>query len=69
MSNDYFGFNTQQASTLKELLDTNSSLLSILNSAVSNLNDWGVALVAKLNADAGVADTNYTSDTLANLSG
>jgi hypothetical protein len=30
--------------------------------AVANLNAWATALATKLNADAGVTDTNYDTD-------
>lgn len=30
--------------------------------AIANLNAWATALATKLNADAGVTDTNYDTD-------
>ncbi|MGH8121446.1 MAG: capsid cement protein, partial [Rudaea sp.] len=33
-----------------------------LDTSVANLNAWATALATKLNADAGVTDTNYDTD-------
>lgn len=33
-----------------------------LQTSVTNLNAWATALATKLNADAGVTDTNYDTD-------
>ena len=51
-----FGFNTTQKQTLENLLGDNNAALAV---QVANLNAWATALATKLNADAGVTDTNY----------
>lgn len=62
----YFGFNTTQAKTLERLMASDDAGFSALASAsaahataITNLNAWATALATKLNADAGVTDTNY----------
>ncbi len=55
----YFGFNTTQKKTLENLLEDNTSNLA---AQVANLNAWATALATKLNADAGVTDTNYDTN-------
>ena len=59
----FYGFNTTQAKTLEKLLDEASNAddtdLTALTTAVANLNAWATALATKLNADAGVTDTDY----------
>ena len=55
----YFGFNTTQKKTLENLLEDNTSNLA---TQVANLNAWATALATKLNADAGVTDTNYDTN-------
>ena len=55
----YFGFNTTQKKTLENLLEDNTSDLA---TQVANLNAWATALATKLNADAGVTDTNYDTN-------
>lgn len=59
MSSEFFGFNTTQAATLQRLMQSDDAGLSALATSVSNLNAWATALATKLNADAGVTDTNY----------
>lgn len=56
-ANDYLGFNTTQIKTLQNLLGSGDNA-----TAISNLNAWATALATKLNADAGVTDTNYDTD-------
>lgn len=36
--------------------------VTALETSVANLNAWATALATKLNADAGVTDTNYDTD-------
>lgn len=55
----YFGFNTTQKKTLENLLEDNTPNLA---AQVANLNAWATALATKLNADAGVTDTNYDTN-------
>ena len=62
MSADYFGFNTTQAKTLERLMASDDAGLSALASSVTALNAWATALATKLNADAGVTDTNYDTN-------
>lgn len=59
---DFFGFNTTQAKTLERLLNSDDAGLAALALSVTNLNAWAVALATKLNADAGVTDTNYDTN-------
>jgi len=54
-----FGFNTTQKQTLENLLGENNAALAV---QVANLNAWATALATKLNADAGVTDTNYDTN-------
>lgn len=60
----YFGFDTTQRQTLENLLGELGSAASIaaLTTSVNNLNAWATALATKLNADAGVTDTNYDTN-------
>lgn len=62
MSAEFFGFNTTQAKTLERLMASDDSGLSALATSVTNLNAWATALATKLNADAGVTDTNYDTN-------
>lgn len=62
MSSEYFGFNTTQAKTLERLMASDDAGLAALATSVSNLNAWATALATKLNADAGVTDTDYDTD-------
>ena len=69
MSADYFGFNTTQAMTLQRLMNSGDAGLAALaasvtaqGTAIANLNAWATALATKLNADAGVTDTNYDTN-------
>lgn len=62
MSKEFFGFNTTQALTLQRLMASDDSGLSALATSITNLNAWATALATKLNADAGVTDTNYDTN-------
>ena len=62
MSAQYFGFNTTQAKTLERLMNSGDSGLAALATSITNLNAWATALATKLNADAGVTDTNYDTN-------
>jgi hypothetical protein len=62
MSAEYFGFNTTQAKTLERLMASDDAGLSALATSITNLNAWATALATKLNADAGVTDTNYDTN-------
>ena len=55
----YFGFDTTQKQTLEKLLGESAAGLAV---QVANLNAWATALATKLNADAGVTDTNYDTN-------
>lgn len=55
----FFGFNTTQKQTLQRLLASDDAGLSALAASIVNLNAWATTLAVKLNADAGVTDTNY----------
>jgi hypothetical protein len=59
-----FGFDTTQKQTLENLLNSVDGAASIaaLQTSVTNLNAWATALATKLNADAGVTDTNYDTN-------
>lgn len=69
MSGDvFYGFNLDQRKTLQNLgvgqegeLDLLTQI-EALQTSVSNLNAWATALATKLNADAGVTDTNYDTN-------
>ena len=62
MSGTFFGFNTTQAKTLERLMKSDDAGLAALATSVANLNAWATALATKLNADAGVTDTNYDTN-------
>lgn len=62
MSAEYFGFNTTQAKTLERLMNSGDAGLAALATSITNLNAWATALATKLNADAGVTDTNYDTN-------
>lgn len=62
MSAQFFGFNTTQAKTLERLMASDDAGLAALASAVANLNAWATAIATKLNADAGVTDTDYDTN-------
>jgi hypothetical protein len=49
------GFDSRQIQALAELLAES-------NTYATNLNTWATALSTKLNADAGVTDTNYDTN-------
>ena len=60
--NEFFGFDTTQAKTLDRLMKSDDAGLAALATSVTNLNAWDTALATKLNADAGVTDTNYDTN-------
>jgi len=62
MSAEFFGFNTTQAKTLQRLMGSDDAGLAALATSITNLNAWATALATKLNADAGVTDTNYDTN-------
>ena len=43
-------------------MNSGDSGLAALATSVTNLNAWATALATKLNADAGVTDTNYDTN-------
>jgi hypothetical protein len=49
------GFDSRQVAVISEMLQD-------LLTSVANLNAWATALATKLNADAGVTDTNYDTN-------
>ena len=55
----FFGFDVTQKQTLENLLGESAAGLAV---QVANLNAWATALATKLNADAGVTDTNYDTN-------
>lgn len=61
---NYMGFNTTQAKTLENLgiTEDTGADIATLETQVANLNAWATALATKLNADAGVTDTNYDTN-------
>lgn len=60
--NPYFGFDLIQRRTLVALLADAEADVAALTTQVANLNAWATALATKLNADAGVTDTNYDTN-------
>lgn len=46
----------------KAIEDYVAEQLTANNTSITNLNAWATALATKLNADAGVTDTNYDTD-------
>lgn len=52
---DTINLNTRQK---EEIAD----LVAELSTSIENLNTWATALATKLNADAGVTDTNYDTN-------
>lgn len=63
----FYGFDLDERRTLQALGvgTTDTSLQAQLDAAatsIANLNAWATALATKLNADAGVTDTNYDTD-------
>lgn len=68
-----FGFNLQQKKSLINFLqaagvlaaDGATSNVAALEDDVASIAAWGTALATKLNADAGVTDTNYDTTPLA----
>lgn len=59
---EYFPFDTAQAKTLQRLMASSDAGLAALATSVTNLNSWAAAMATKLNADAGVTDTNYDTN-------
>lgn len=59
---EYFGFDQVQRQTLKRLLDSIAAGDTSQATSISNLNAWATALATKLNADAGVTDTDYDTN-------
>ena len=57
-----FGFDLIQRQTLERLMASDDAGLSALATSITNLNAWATALATKLNADAGVTDTNYDTN-------
>lgn len=59
----YFGFDLVQRKTLEKLLSdasgSDAATIAAMQTSITNLNAWATALATKLNADAGVTDTNY----------
>ena len=55
----FFGFDVTQKQTLEKLLGESAAGLAV---QVANLNAWATALATKLNADAGVTDTDYDTN-------
>lgn len=49
-------------SNLQEQIDDLYGDADDASAAISNLNAWAIALANKLNADAGVTDTNYDTN-------
>lgn len=73
MSGDaYYGFDLAQRKTLAALgvvpSDDGTSIaelqaaLTAAQTSIANLTAWATALATKLNADAGVTDTDYDTD-------
>lgn len=60
MAEKYLGFDLTQVKTLQNLGVTADN--ADLATQVANLNAWATALATKLNADAGVTDTNYDTN-------
>lgn len=59
----FFGFDQAQRYTLEKLLESDdAAAIAALTAEVANLNAWATALATKLNADAGVTDTNYDTN-------
>lgn len=68
-ANQFLGFDLTQIKTLRNfglgIEGETTSLqeqIDALTTYATNLNTWAVALATKLNADAGVTDTNYDTD-------
>lgn len=59
MANELFGFNTTQKA---ELIKFINAAVAGNTTSITNLNAWATALATKLNADAGVTDTNYDTN-------
>lgn len=66
MANELYGFNTTQKASLEKYLSGIFTEvipgLAFTQTEIENLNAWATALATKLNADAGVTDTNYDTN-------
>lgn len=62
-ANALFGFNTTQKEELQKYIAY--VLAEGPEADITALETWGAALATKLNADAGVTDTNYDATPLA----
>lgn len=69
MGDNYYGFDLAQRKTLESLGLIPDALTGDLDNRfatlfaqISALNGWATALATKLNADAGVTDTNYDTN-------
>lgn len=60
--NEYMGFDLIQIRTLQNLLAAVTATNTSQATSIANLNAWATALATKLNADAGVTDTNYDTN-------
>lgn len=62
----FFGFDLIQRKTLAKLLadasGSDAATLAAHTTSIANLNAWATALATKLNADAGVTDTDYDTN-------
>lgn len=58
----FYGFGLTEKKVLERLQNSSDAGLATLTTAVANLNAWATALATKLNADAGVTDTNYDTN-------
>lgn len=58
----FFGFDLIQRKTLARLLAETAAGDAAQAASITNLNAWATALATKLNADAGVSDTNYDTN-------
>lgn len=54
-----------QAKLLAEVVDALATDVATAETNISTIGTWGAALATKLNADAGVTDTNYDTTPLA----
>lgn len=57
-------FPGKQAAVIAEILDLIGTDVGTAETNITALNTWGAALATKLNADAGVTDTNYDTTPL-----
>lgn len=52
-------FPGKQAVALAQAITFANSEITAASTSITNLNSWATTLATKLNADAGVTDTNY----------